>query len=196
MNFSGYCSYYISIGLFDFIDQSFVELQKQVYDMNIYKRQQNCIFNKSIYRFPVTLNLFPLDLPFILHTLDIILSQSDHTTSLLRAISFIYTHFEVLTSHSILLDLLCNQILLDLQIFERLLLHWGKNVRIFFLQCLFWRVGRVWKPASVQWTNNEFELSEQEEPSTCDSRFCKLEWCNASLASVSDDTEAHGQCSL
>jgi hypothetical protein len=138
-----------------------------------------------------------MDLPFILHTLDIILSRSDHTTSLLRAISFIYAHFEFLTSHAILLDLLCNQILLDRQIFERLLLHWGKNVRMFFLQCLFWRVGRVWQPASVQWSNSQVEPSEQEEESSaCDSRFCILEWYNTSLASESNDTETYRQCSL
>jgi hypothetical protein len=137
-----------------------------------------------------------MDLPFILYTLDIILSRSDHTTSLLRAISLIYVHFEFLTSHAILLDLLCNYILLDIQIFERLLLHWGKNVRLFFLRCLFWRVGRVWQPANVQWINSQIESPNQEESISCDGRFCALEWYNTSLACVSNDTETYKQYSL
>ncbi|KAG2234425.1 hypothetical protein INT48_007173 [Thamnidium elegans] len=111
-------------------------------------------------KFPLKRNYFPIDLPFILHTLDIILSRSDHAISLLRALSFIYVHFGFLTSHAALLDLLCNRIMLDTVIFERLLLHWGKNVRIFFLRCLMWRVGRVWHPTGIRWNSEAEQMAK------------------------------------
>lgn len=125
-------------------------------------------------------NRYPVDIPFILHTLDIILSRSDHTTSLLRALTFIYTHFGFLTSHAALLDLLCNQIMLDTQNFERLLLHWAKNVRHFFFRCLVWRIGRVWQSAGVRWNNETEQLMQAITPKNdsniCDGNTCWIEW--------------------
>ncbi|KAI9273919.1 hypothetical protein EDC94DRAFT_593188 [Helicostylum pulchrum] len=169
--------------LLDFIEQTILELQK----------------------FPLKRNYFPIDLPFILHTLDIILSRSDHSISLLRALSFIYVHFGFLTSHAALLDLLCNRIMLDTVIFERLLLHWGKNVRIFFLRCLMWRVGRVWHPTGIRW-NSEAEqmvkmmVRENKDAAMCDGLSCWSQWINKSndklLSQVPNEVKAYRQCSL
>lgn len=137
-------------------------------------------------------NHYPVDIPFILHTLDIILSRSDHTTSLLRALTFIYTHFGFLTSHAALLNLLCNQIMLDTQNFERLLLHWAKNVRHFFFRCLMWRIGRVWQSAGVRWNNETKQIMQavaqkngrDNAPSTCDGNMCWIEWERISNSDV------------
>lgn len=162
-------------------------------------------------RFPLPKTYFPIDLPFILHSLDVILSQSDHTTSLLRALSFIYVHFGFLTSHAALLDLLCNRILLDTQIFERLLLHWGKNVRQFFLRCLMWRVGRVWQSSGIRW-NSETEqmmrtiVSKNANSNTvCNGYSCWAEWTDDISSSHTDsysdqlisvELVAYRKCSL
>lgn len=155
---------------------------------------------------------FPVDIPFILHTLDIILSQSDHTTSLLRALTFIYAHFGFLTSHAALLDLLCNQIMLDTQNFERLLLHWAKNVRHFFFRCLMWRVGCVWQSVGVRW-NSEMEqvmkaVASKNSSSVisciCDGHICWDEWERVSNGDkdlvvdnpMSYELSAYRKCSL
>ncbi|ORZ03362.1 hypothetical protein BCR43DRAFT_46463 [Syncephalastrum racemosum] len=115
-----------------------------------------------------------LDLPFLLDTLNILLTKSDHTISLLRALSFIYIHFPYLTSRTVLMETLCRQMLLSPPIFEKLLLHWNRNVRIFFLRCLFWRVARVYSPRSVRWTNSDTDHD------TCDGQSCRQEWQNLS----------------
>lgn len=140
-----------------------------------------------------------------MHTLEVILSRSDHAISLLRALSFIYVHFGFLTSHAALLDLLCNRIMLDTVIFERLLLHWGKNVRIFFLRCLMWRVGRVWHPTGIRW-NSEAEqmvkmmVRENKDAEMCDGQSCWSQWINKSndklLSNLPNEVKAYRQCSL
>ncbi|CAO3634770.1 unnamed protein product [Cunninghamella blakesleeana] len=106
-------------------------------------KQQQQQQQKSKWIPKIEKSLPPIDIPFILHTLYLILSKSDHTILLLRALSFIYTHFDYLTSHTSLLDYLGHGILLHPLIFERLSLHWGKNIRLFFTRCLIWKLSRV-----------------------------------------------------
>lgn len=116
----------------------------------------------------------PVDVPFILHTIHILLAKSDHTVNLLRALSFVYSHFAFLTSRAVLLDMLCSRILLEPYIFEKLLLHWSRNVRHFFWRCLFWRVGRVWSHREIKWPQHP---DTQRGKETCDGLSCFQSWC-------------------
>ncbi|KAI7876826.1 DUF1765-domain-containing protein [Lichtheimia hyalospora FSU 10163] len=117
----------------------------------------------------------PVDVPFILHTIHILLAKSDHTINLLRALSFVYSHFAFLTSRAVLLDMLCNRILLEPYVFEKLLLHWSRNVRHFFWRCLFWRVGRVWSHREIKWSQHQ-DIQKGKE--TCDGHSCFQSWCD------------------
>ncbi|ORX46279.1 DUF1765-domain-containing protein [Hesseltinella vesiculosa] len=98
----------------------------------------------------VDLDWSALDLPFVLHTLRLILLRSDHTIVLLRALVFVYRHFDMFASH--LLAELCHHVLLVPCVFERLLFHWGYNVRQFYMRLLVFRLGRLWVPvANIAW---------------------------------------------
>ncbi|KAI8071380.1 hypothetical protein BC940DRAFT_294314 [Gongronella butleri] len=91
-----------------------------------------------------------LDLPFLLHTLRLILLQSDHTILLLRALAFIYQHFDIFDG---MMGALTHDVLLLPLVFERLLLHWGHNVRLFYLRILVYRVGPLWPATTnIAWT--------------------------------------------
>lgn len=152
------------------------------------------------YRYPVKLAYFPIDRPFILQTLNIVLSQCDHTITLLRSLSFIYAHFRFLTVHAALLNTLCNGILMNTFILERLLLHWGKNVRIFFLRCLVWRVSRVWSTDHVLWsTEIANEISDNGNSYFCNGHQCWLRWsskCCSPQEANSEEMQAYQQCAL
>ncbi|CAO3590350.1 unnamed protein product [Absidia cylindrospora] len=128
--------------LLDFIDVVILETQ-QTQSRQMHSSLVTPKTNNSI--------LQPLDLPFLLYTLQLIFLQSDHAITLLRALSFVYTNFDFLVPSSALLEFMCSRILLATPIFERLLLHWNRNIRTFFLRCLIWRIGRTWNTASVQW---------------------------------------------
>lgn len=93
----------------------------------------------------------PLNISFLIGTIRMVLQQSDHTVALVRTLSFVYNHFELLTRDSASLTDLCLNILLNPATFERLLLHWSRNVRVFFIRTLLWRVGLVWKDSQVNW---------------------------------------------
>lgn len=41
------------------------------------------------------------------------------------------------------MDRLCRGILLSEEVFGRLMLHWAKNVRVYFIRVLVWRVSRM-----------------------------------------------------
>ncbi|KAF1796884.1 hypothetical protein FB192DRAFT_1463098 [Mucor lusitanicus] len=166
--------------LFDILEQTVLELQK----------------------YPVKLAYFPIDRPFILQTLNIVLSQCDHSITLLRSLSFIYAHFRFLTAQAALLDTLCNGILMNAFILERLLLHWGKNVRIFFLRCLVWRVSRVWGAENVLWSTEIVdELRDKGNSSHfCNGHECWLRWsskcCSSQQGTNSEEMQAYQQCAL
>ncbi|CAG8593864.1 9393_t:CDS:10 [Ambispora gerdemannii] len=84
-----------------------------------------------------------LDIPFYLSLIKLLLNQSDHTITLLRTISFIYTHFCLFTSKPSYLGQLVKDLLLEEEMFERLFCHWSRNVRVYFMRLLVWRVSRV-----------------------------------------------------
>ncbi|KAI8340307.1 hypothetical protein BC941DRAFT_244454 [Chlamydoabsidia padenii] len=138
-------------GIFDFLEATMLQLQH---------------YRLQIHYHP------PLNLPFLLHTIHIVLAYSDHSTSLLRVLSFVYAQFKILSSRAGLLDFLCNRILLDPVIFERLFLHWGANVRNFYWRCLIWRVGCVWKPKVVCWSPDLVAIAKQHDMMVCDGSDC------------------------
>lgn len=84
-----------------------------------------------------------LDIPFYISLVKLLLDKSDHTITILRTISFVYTHFSLLTSQSIYLKQLVRDIILNEETFERMFCHWSRNVRIYFMRLLVWRVGRI-----------------------------------------------------
>lgn len=110
-----------------------------------------------------------LDIPFLLHVLHLLLSKVDNATVQLRALAFIYTHFEFLTMRPECLGYLCKQVLLQPALFENLLLHWHEGVRMFFLQCLYWRIRPLWSFRAVRWRN---------ENDACDGKTCRIAWQN------------------
>ena len=69
----------------------------------------------------------------------------------MRTLAFVFTNFGFLTQRPELLDMLCNKILLHPYLFERFIIHWNSGVRIFYLQCLFWRIRPLWSFSTVQW---------------------------------------------
>lgn len=83
-----------------------------------------------------------LDIPFYISLIKLLLEQSDHSITILRTISFIYTHFFLLTSQGAYLKQLVKEILLD-EMFEILFCHWSRNVRIYYMRLLVWRLGRI-----------------------------------------------------
>ncbi|ORZ06860.1 hypothetical protein BCR42DRAFT_155645 [Absidia repens] len=152
--------------LLDFIDVVILETQqtqsRQMHNSLVAPKTNNPI-------------LQPMDLPFLLYMLQLIFLQSDHAITLLRALSFVYTNFEFLVPSSALLEFMCSRILLATPIFERLLLHWNRNIRTFFLRCLIWRIGRTWNTANVQWlpiiqlltTSPTIEVTSTDDTLTC-----------------------------
>ncbi|CAO3597336.1 unnamed protein product [Absidia cylindrospora] len=140
-------------GIFDFVEASMLQLQH---------------YRLQTHYHP------PLDQPFLLHTIHIVLAYSDHSTTLLRVLSFVYAQFKFLTSRAGLLDYLCNRVLLDTVIFERLFLHWGANVRNFYWRCLVWRVGCIWKPRIVCWSSDLVQDVKTRNLYVCNRKDCKM----------------------
>ncbi|CAG8537061.1 6232_t:CDS:10, partial [Ambispora leptoticha] len=103
-----------------------------------------------------------LDIPFYLSLIKLLLSKSDHTITLLRTLSFIYTHFYLLTSKPSYLDQLVKDLLLGEEMFERLFCHWSRNVRIYFIRLLIWRVSRVAGGAGLAGVGNGFLFGNGE----------------------------------
>ncbi|KAI7857858.1 hypothetical protein BDC45DRAFT_602945 [Circinella umbellata] len=115
--------------LIDFFENVIIELQKNHYN-----------------------GIFPLvDIPFILHVVHLLLVKTDNTIVHMRTLAFVFTNFGFLTQRPELLDMLCNKILLHPYLFERFIIHWNSGVRIFYLQCLFWRIRPLWSFSTVQW---------------------------------------------
>ncbi|CAG8584763.1 6060_t:CDS:10 [Dentiscutata erythropus] len=101
-----------------------------------------------------------LDITFYISLINLLLNQTDHTITILRTISFVYTQFSLLTSQPAYLKQLVKQILLDEETFERMFCHWSRNVRIYFMRLLIWRVGRI---------GSDFGKSDESKDSISDS---------------------------
>ncbi|BGP54940.1 hypothetical protein JCM8202v2_002527 [Rhodotorula sphaerocarpa] len=90
---------------------------------------------------PTSLDL--LDVPFVFDFLRRILAEADNTVTIMRTIAFIYSHFEILTQRSQDRTELCERVILDEALFQRLFLHWNSGCRGFFIRLLVWRVARL-----------------------------------------------------
>ncbi|KAI9264251.1 hypothetical protein BDA99DRAFT_51795 [Phascolomyces articulosus] len=134
--------------LIDFFENVINELQKKQYN-----------------------GIYPwVDIPFILHTIHLLLTKADNTIIHMRTLAFVFTNFGFLTQRPELLDMLCNKILLHPYLFERFMVHWNSGVRIFFLQCLFWRIRPLWTLSTVQWGFKDGLKS------SCDGSKCWNAW--------------------
>ncbi|KAL1934625.1 hypothetical protein VTP01DRAFT_6807 [Rhizomucor pusillus] len=137
-------------------------------------------------------NLPPVDLPFLIHALQLILERADSAIIHLRTFALIYTHFDFLTQRVDLLDVLCNRVLLQPYIFESFITHWHSSVRAYYLQCLFWRVSPLWSSEFVCW--------DPSLPNSCDGKRCfRDSWLQGSTASTFDgitDRAKYRQCTL
>ncbi|GAA5992393.1 hypothetical protein JCM10908_000461 [Rhodotorula pacifica] len=84
-----------------------------------------------------------LDIAFIFDFVRRILSEADNTVTLMRTIAFVYAHFEILTLRPHDRTELCERLILDDSLFQRLFLHWNSGCRGFFIRLLVWRVSRL-----------------------------------------------------
>lgn len=84
-----------------------------------------------------------LDIGFIFDFVRRILSEADNTVTIMRTIAFVYAHFEILTLRPLDRTELCESLLLDESLFQRLFLHWNSGCRGFFIRLLVWRVSRL-----------------------------------------------------
>ncbi|CAG8518009.1 13784_t:CDS:2 [Funneliformis caledonium] len=101
-----------------------------------------------------------LDIPSYISLFKLLLEESDHTITILRTISFIYTHFFLLTSQPAYLKQLVKEILLNEDMFERLFCHWSRNVRIYYMRLLVWRLGKIGGGVGKHDDNKDREISD------------------------------------
>ncbi|KAF9329419.1 hypothetical protein BG006_007490 [Podila minutissima] len=149
--------------LLDFLDMLIAELETRetirLYDSEL----SNVPLNSG----PSSI-FVPIHVQFILTTLHLLLTSSDHTVTLMRTISFIYQNFSLLTGTIQSLEQLTLGTLLSPPVFEKCFLHWARNVRLYYMRCLVWKVARIgggvgvlpgWKP----WTKTKAQTTTQPE---------------------------------
>ncbi|WVQ71148.1 hypothetical protein IAR50_000673 [Cryptococcus sp. DSM 104548] len=84
-----------------------------------------------------------VDVPFLINVLRIILTETEHAMTLVKAIAFIFSHWEVLTARPEDRKELCLDLLLQKELFERLLLFWSHSVRSYVLRLVVFRLGHL-----------------------------------------------------
>nr|XP_019014772.1 uncharacterized protein I206_00858 [Kwoniella pini CBS 10737]OCF53553.1 hypothetical protein I206_00858 [Kwoniella pini CBS 10737] len=84
-----------------------------------------------------------LDIPHLIYVVRLILTQGEHALTLVKAIAFVFTHWEVLTARSEDRRELCLGLLLQKDLFERLLLFWSQSVRSYVLRLVVFRLGHI-----------------------------------------------------
>lgn len=85
----------------------------------------------------------PLDVPYIIGLVRTILNEAEHALTLVKAIAFVFTHWEILTINPDNRRELCLDILLQRKLFERLLLFWSQSVRSYVLRLVVFRLGHL-----------------------------------------------------
>lgn len=75
-----------------------------------------------------------LDVPHLIHVIRMIMIDGEHALTLVKAIAFVFTHWEVLTARPEDRRELCLELFLEKGIFERLLLFWSQSVRSYVLR--------------------------------------------------------------
>ncbi|KAF9923239.1 hypothetical protein FBU30_006687 [Linnemannia zychae] len=124
--------------LLDFLDMLIAELES---------RESIRLYDSELSTVPLNTGpniiFVPIHVQFILSTLHLLLKASDHTVTLMRTISFIYQNFSLLTGTVETLEQLTLGTLLCPDVFEKCFLHWARNVRLYYMRCLVWRVARI-----------------------------------------------------
>ncbi|KIR67572.1 hypothetical protein I314_01989 [Cryptococcus bacillisporus CA1873] len=84
-----------------------------------------------------------VDITYLIHVVRIILTQTEHAMTLVKTIAFIFSHWEVMTARAEDRKELCLDLLLDKEVFERLLLFWSHSVRSYMLRLVVFRLGHL-----------------------------------------------------
>lgn len=84
-----------------------------------------------------------LDIPYLIYLVRLILNEGEHALTLVKAIAFVFTHWEILTADPEDRRELCLDILLKKDLFERLLLFWSQSVRSYVLRLVVFRLGHI-----------------------------------------------------
>ncbi|KAF9109840.1 hypothetical protein BGX27_007140 [Mortierella sp. AM989] len=143
--------------LLDFLDMLVAELESREC-IRLYDSESSTIpLNAGS-----NIRFVPIHVQFILSTLHLLLTGSDHTVTLVRTISFIYQNFSLLTSTISALEQLTLGTLLSPEVFEKCFLHWARNVRLYYMRCLVWRVAKIGGgvgilPGWKSWTSTSTE---------------------------------------
>jgi len=75
-----------------------------------------------------------LDVPHLIHVIRMVLTEGEHALTLVKVVAFVFTHWEVLTARHEDRKELCLELLLEKDLFERLLLFWSQSVRSYVLR--------------------------------------------------------------
>lgn len=84
-----------------------------------------------------------LDIPHLIYVVRLVLNEGEHALTLVKVIAFVFTHWEVLTADPEDRRELCLDILLQKDLFERLLLFWSQSVRSYVLRLVVFRLGHI-----------------------------------------------------
>ncbi|GAA5844902.1 hypothetical protein JCM9279_000039 [Rhodotorula babjevae] len=90
------------------------------------------------------------DLPFLFGTIRLILEQADNTVTIMRTIALVYANFDAFTALPAHRTELCEKVILDENLFRRLLLHYNSSVRNYWIRLLVWRLSRLGRAAQEQ----------------------------------------------
>ncbi|OXG25689.1 hypothetical protein C361_01649 [Cryptococcus neoformans Tu259-1] len=84
-----------------------------------------------------------VDVAYLIHVVRIILTQTEHAMTIVKTIAFVFSHWEVMTARTEDRRELCLDLLLDKEVFERLLLFWSHSVRSYMLRLVVFRLGHL-----------------------------------------------------
>ncbi|EIW72637.1 hypothetical protein M231_06537 [Tremella mesenterica] len=124
--------------------------------VNLWTR--NLITKTSLYRPQAVFSLFDLldgivdapfdsgkpsvlDVSYLIYLFGLILTQGDHALTLVKVIAFIFTHWEAMTLRPEDRRALCQNLLLEKKMFERLVLFWSHSVRSYLMRLVVFRLG-------------------------------------------------------
>ena len=99
-----------------------------------------------------------LDVPHMISVVRLILTRTDHHLTLAKTIAFVWTHFDTLCAKVEDREELCIKLLLEPQIFNRLLLFWSQSVRSYVLRLVVFRLGHV-ATSKSDVVNHEMEVA-------------------------------------
>jgi hypothetical protein len=99
-----------------------------------------------------------MDIPHLISVLRIVLTETDHHLTLAKCVAFIWTHYDTICARVEDREALCMKLLLDPQVFERLVLFWSQSVRSYILRLIVFRLGHVYTEVSDV-TNHEMEVA-------------------------------------